>query len=304
MTTHTRVLMLVIVVALAAALAACGGGDDGGGDEDGATGTTTAEEAARNGTLDVLVTSADGLASPGMSALVQRLYQQPETGVIVAAPDVASPVPAAPVADGEVPATTYAATLEGYPGVTVSADAEDTVRAAIAGGLDGLPADAPTPDLVIAGIGDGQLIGSLAEFSANVPAARAAAAAGVPALVVAQGMDAVPPDYGNGVTQALTWIEEHRAALTSGDAPVGVTVLSVPTCTAGEPRGVVEVPIATDDAGRPLNVVDCGSAAQDPVDDVAAFTTGFATLTELPVEPAAPSATTAPAAPPTTAAPA
>ncbi len=301
MTTHRRVSMLVIVVALAAMLAACGGGDDDG--EDGSTGTTT-DAASADETLEVLVTSADGLASPGMSALVQRLYQQPETGVIVAAPDVANPVPPEPVADGEIPATTYAATLEGYPGVTVSADAEDTVRAAIAGGLDGLPADAPTPDLVIAGIGDGQLIGSLAEFSPNVPAARAAAAAGVPALVVAQGMDAVPPDYGNGVNQALAWIEEHRAALTSGDAPVGVTVLSVPTCTAGEPRGVVEVPIATDDAGRPLNVVDCGSAAEDPVDDVAAFTTGFATLTELPVEPAAPSATTAPAAPPTTAAPA
>lgn len=297
-----RVLVLVIAVALAASLVACGGGD-GGDDEDGSTGTTTAEGAAADGTLDVLVTSADGLASPGMSALVQRLFQEPATSVVVAAPDVANPFPPAPVADGEVPATTYGATLDGYPGVAVAAGAEDTVRAAIAGGLDGLPEDVGTPDLVIAGIGDGQLIGSLAEFSANVPAARAAAGAGVPALVVAQGLDATPPDYGNGVTQTLAWIEEHRAALTSRDAPVAVTVLSVPTCAAGEPRGVVEVPIAADDAGRPLNVVDCGSAAEDPADDVAAFTTGFATLTDLPVEPAAPSATTAPAAP-TTAAPA
>jgi len=298
-----RVWVLVTAVALVASVAACSGGD-GGDDEDGSTETTATEGAAADGTLDVLVTSADGLASPGMSALVQRLYQESATSVIVAAPDTANPVPPAPVVDGEIPATTYATTLDGYPGVTVAAGAEDTVRAAIAGGLDGLPADQRTPDLVIAGIGDGQLIGSLAEFSANVPAARTAADAGVPALVVAQGLDATPPDYGNGVTQTLAWIEQHRAALTAGDAPVGVTVLSVPTCTTGEPRGVVEVPIATDDAGRPLNVVDCGSAAEDPVDDVAAFTTGFATLTELPVEPAAPSATTVPAAPPTTAAPA
>ena len=61
--------------------------------------------------------------------------------------------------------------------------------------------------------------------------------------------------------------------------------INVPTCPTGEVRGLVEVPTATDAGGRDVNAVDCESTATDPVDDVAAFTTGFATIDE--VSPAA-----------------
>jgi hypothetical protein len=37
--------------------------------------------------------------------------------------------------------------------------------------------------------------------------------------------------------------------------------------------------------GDPLAVADCESTAEEPTDDIGAFTSGYATLTLVPVEP-------------------
>jgi hypothetical protein len=59
----------------------------------------------------------------------------------------------------------------------------------------------------------------------------------------------------------------------------------VPSCEAGEVRGTVEVDSAT--AGDAGAAQDCTATAEGFTDDVTAFTNGFATLTEVPIEPAA-----------------
>lgn len=275
-----RAAVLLGALALVLGATACSGddGDDGGGD---ASADTTVPAGA-DGDLYVLITNSEGIAAQSLDVLVESVFRQPGTTTAVVVPNVEAAVPPAPLTDGQVPSVLFAPTASGFPGVVVAADPADTVRSAVAGTIDGLPEGQTTPDLVIAGINTGQLIGSLADFSSNVPAAQAAVDAGIPALVVAQGVDEAVPEYAAGAAQALAWIDDHRATLLAGDEPAQVTLLNVPSCAAGQVRGVVEVPVAADDAGRSLAVVDCTSTAEDPVDDVAAFTTGYATLSVLP----------------------
>lgn len=280
-----RAAALLGALALALGATACSGddGDDGGGGgsgEDAAADTTV--PVGPDGDLYVLITNSEGIAAPGLDALVESVFREPATTTAVVVPDVSSPVPPAPLAEGQVPTVSYAPTARGFPGIVVAADTADAVRSALAESIGGLPENETAPDLVIAGINTGQLIGSLADFSSNVPAAQAAVDAGIPALVVAQGVDEAVPEYAAGAAQARAWIDEHRDALLAGDEPAQVTLLNVPSCAAGGVRGVVEVPVAADDAGRSLAAVDCNSPAEDPVDDVAAFTTGYATLSVLP----------------------
>lgn len=291
-----KAVVLFVALALVAGATACSGDNDGGGGGgDDASADTTAPTAA-DGDLYVLITNSEGILAPSLDVLVESVFREPATTTAVVVPDVALPVPPLPLADGQVPTVSYTPTASGFPGIVAAADPSDTVRSAIAGTIGGLPEGETAPDLVIAGINTGQLIGSLADFSSNVPAAQAAVDAGIPALVVAQGVDEAVPEYATGAAQALAWIDEHRAALIAGDEPAQVTLLNVPSCAAGGVRGLVEVPVAADDAGRSLAIVDCASSADDPVDDVAAFTTGFATLSVLPAVDATTSTTATPAA--------
>src|SRR5262249_26664738 len=57
---------------------------------------------------------------------------------------------------------------------------------------------------------------------------------------------------------------------------VDIDILNVPTCTAGSVRGIARVPIAS----VPTKPADCTSTKRAPADDVAAFSTGFASLSE------------------------
>lgn len=281
---RVRIGRCVAVLACASVvIAGCGGGDDdGGGDGDGDAASTTTSTVSSD--LEVLESSADGLQAAGLGALVGGTYVLSGTRVAVVAPAPAPVDPAAaPVAPGAPPTSTFGATAGGYPGVSVQADAAGTVTAALEGQLEGAPGDF---DLVISGINDGPLVGPLAGFDADIAAAQAAAAAGTPALVVAVGLDEVPPDYQAAVSQVVVWLDEHRDALLSGDEPAQVTVLNVPSCGFVQVRGVVEVPVATDEGGRDLNAVDCTSPAEAPADDIAAFTTGYATRTVLAAPPA------------------
>lgn len=276
MRTRVRIGRCVAVLACASAVVAgCGGGggDDGGGGRDSASTTTSAVTTD----LEVLESSADGLQAAGLDALVKGTYVLSNTRVSVAAPAPADPA-AVPVDAGTVPSSTFGTTAGGYPGVSVPADAAVTVTSALAGQVEGAPGDF---DLVIMGVNDGPLLGPLAAFDADISAAQAAAAAGVPALVVAAGLDEVPPDYQAAVSQVVFWLDAHRDALLSGEEPAQVTVLNVPSCGFVQVRGVVEVPVATDEGGRDLNAVDCTSTAEAPADDIAAFTTGYATRSVL-----------------------
>lgn len=274
----------VVVLCGAAVAAGCSseGGDDGGsaaGDTTtSAVGNTTTSAAPE--TLDILVSNDDGFAAEGIDSLVQALTELPDTNVTVVAPAENQSGTGGQTTDGELTVTDEE-TLSGYPATAVQGFPADAVNYGLDEVLD------EVPDLVITGINEGQNIGPLTAVSGTVGAASAAAARGIPALASSQGLDASPPDYASGVDEVLAWLDEHRDALLAGDAPVQVDNLNIPSCATGELRGDVEVPVATDDGGRAINDVDCTSTEEDPVDDIAGFTTGFATISVIEVEPAA-----------------
>jgi hypothetical protein len=99
---------------------------------------------------------------------------------------------------------------------------------------------------------------------------------------VSQGLGN-PPDYASGVKAALAWLAEHRDAIAAGKAPVEVTNVNVPTCTAGAVRGPIEVPVATDATGRDmLGPSNCESTAEAPADDVDGLSNGYVTVSLIP----------------------
>lgn len=252
-------------------------------------------ETTVSSTLKVLVTNDDGYDADGIDAVVEGLRVLPDTEVTVVAPLKNQSGSGGKTTDGPLTVTDVK-TKSGYPAKAVDGFPADTVIWAIdQHGIDF------TPDLVVAGINFGQNIGPSVDISGTVGAVRAAAARKLPALASSQGIGD-PMAYPTGVTQVLAWVAEHRAALLDGSA-VGEELLenlNIPTCPVGTNRGLIDVPIAADLAGRDLLEVDCQSTATDPVDDIAAFITGYVTLSTLP--PTAPPTTTPPTtAPPTTA---
>jgi 5'-nucleotidase len=137
--------------------------------------------------------------------------------------------------------------------------------------------------VVLSGDNQGANIGPLTNVSGTIGAAKAAAARGIPALASSQGI-ATDPDYATGARLVVEWVQKHRAELLAGTAPVEVTSLNIPTCTSGTLRGEVEVPIAADAAGRELFTSNCASTVANPVDDIEAFSNGFATYSTVPLD--------------------
>lgn len=229
--------------------------------------------AADGEALQVLVTNDDGVAAAGINALVQGLVEGSGVDVSVVAPAENQSGSDGKTTEGDLVATD-AQTSEGYPATAVAGFPADSVDWALDGGIDVIP------DLVMSGVNAGQNIGPLTDVSGTVGAARAAVAKGVPALAVSQGLGD-PPDFALGVKYALDWLDQNRAALATGDAPVEVVSINVPTCTSGAVRGIVDVPTATDE-GRDLVAVNCESTLAKPSDDVEAFTNGFASESVVP----------------------
>jgi 5'/3'-nucleotidase SurE len=226
-------------------------------------------------TLRILVTNDDGVAAPGIDALVEALRKLPNVDVTVAAPstnktgagDHASPDPSSLQAS---PTTT----LSGYPAFAVDGQPGDAVVWALRGGVPS------RPDVVVSGINAGENLGSLMYTSGTVGAARTAARLGVPALAISQG-DTRAPDYPLGARRAVEWVESRRAELlrARGKTPgalVDVDIMNVPTCETGAIRGIAKVPIAS----VPPKPADCTSTARKPTDDVTAFANGFVSLSE------------------------
>jgi 5'-nucleotidase len=274
-----RALAALLLVVLA--LAGCGGGDDKGGGDDAATSTsssttetTQAEPSDVPADLAVLVTDDDGVAAPGIDAVVEGLRGVPGIQVTVVAPAADRSGTGGQTTPGPLP-TSRVTTASGYAATAVDGFPADTIRAA----LDDLGVE---PDLVVSGVNRGQNLGKLTDVSGTVGAARAAAARGIPALAVSAGL-ADPPDYATATAQALSWLEEHRDELAAGNADAVVTNMNVPTCPDGSVREVVEVPAATEsgDEVLPPDQIDCASALREPGNDVEAFNNGYVPLSQL-----------------------
>jgi 5'/3'-nucleotidase SurE len=237
---------------------------------------TPAVPAATGGqTLRILVTNDDGVAAPGLDALVEALRKVPDVEVTVAAPaanktgsgDHASPDPAS------LQATTTT-TASGYPAFAVDGFPADAVVWALHGGVPS------RPDVVVSGINAGENLGALMYSSGTVGAARTAARLGVPALAMSQG-NPKAPDYSSGARRAVAWVKRRRTELlrARGRTPgplVDVDIMNVPTCNTGAIRGLMRVPIAS----VPPKPADCTSTASKPRDDVTAFANGFVSLSE------------------------
>lgn len=284
-----RLTAVIPFVVLAAVLVGSCSSDDSSSPSTTARASTTqqASTTQKDGTtagaatgLTVLVTNDDGVGAPGIDAMVQALRSVPDTTVIVAAPAQNQSGTGGRTTPGGAPAAP-ATTASGYAATAVSGFPADSVNWALGPGGIGV-----TPDVVVSGINMGQNLGRTVDKSGTVGAARAAAAKGIPALAVSQGL-AERPDFPTAATLVLDWLKEHRADLLSGKraTPARVENLNVPTCTAGRVKGVIDVPVDTTADGK-FDPVDCTVDAARPTNDIAAFAAGYAPLSELSVSPA------------------
>ncbi|MEX5636004.1 5'/3'-nucleotidase SurE [Parafrankia sp. FMc2] len=277
---------LAALVTLGAA-AGCGDnitGAGSAGDESGrspASSSSSEAAPAGPGPLDILVTNDDGVGAPGIDAVVRGLRALPGVTVTVVAP-----------------ATNQSGTGGRTTQPTPTHRDATTASGVAATAVDGFPADSVvvaldilhvTPDVVVSGINQGQNLGPVVDLSGTVGAARAAASRGIPAIASSFGF-ADSFDYAPGVALVVDWITRHRAELADGAPSAGprgsVANLNIPNCAVGgEVRGLRELQTqpSLPDMAAALARQDCASTAE-PEEEVAAFTAGFATLTQIPVE--------------------
>ena len=275
-----RLACLVTFVAIAVAvLAGCSSsGSDGAARPDGGKTGSTTTVIAKTGPvpISILVSNDDGYEADGIDTLVEALRKVDGVTVTVVAPLTQQSGQGGKTTAGKL-AVTDVKLKSGYAAKAVDGHPADAIRVAV----DELGIH---PDVVISGINEGQNLGPAVNLSGTVGAARAAAARKIPALATSAG-NGTPSDYAASVPFVLDWLDEHRAALSAGSAPVTVENLNVPTCTTGEVRGLAKVPAQLGgDVLKALEPGDCGSKA--PLaglhDDVAAFLAGYATLDQIP----------------------
>jgi 5'-nucleotidase len=245
-----------------------------------AASSASASSAAPARPLRILVSNDDGVAAPGIDALVQALAAEPATEVTVVAPATNQSGSGGKTTAGTLTATP-ATTASGYAATAVQGFPADSVDYGLSTVM------ASPPDLVMSGANAGQNLGPVVDVSGTVGAARAAAQHGVAALAVSAGLG-TPIDYKTAVDAAVAWLHDHRdALLSSPGAPTSVANLNVPTCSAGSVRGQVDVPA---DAAAPVDTAvapaDCTSTAPAGSTDAAAFHVGFATLSDVSIRPA------------------
>ena len=215
-------------------------------------------------TMTVLVTSAEGVSSPGLDAVVSVLLARPATEVVVVATEAVSTSPAE---TGVVAQVREGQTMSGYPARVVNASAADAVAMA----LDQLGVQA---DVVVVGVGDGAALGPATSRDPSVGAAAAAARRGVAAVAVTAGDQHGIDLGGAGLVLSGLFDLGLDSILERG----GVHVVTVPSCAAGMLRGPVSVPLAAAEAaGEP----DCTATDSGHLDDVAAHASGYATIVAL-----------------------
>lgn len=206
--------------------AACGSGAaadgaDRAGGEDPPVADTSLLSATRDAETDpdagvetrpaeftILLTSPEGVQSPGLDALVSAVLSRPDLGLLVTAP--ASDASGAAL---ERSATTLqpvvAKTMTGYPAQAVNGTVADAMDVALAA--------APQIDLVV--------VGATQSGDAARQAALAANDAGVAALVVQVGPD---PDLAAASLAVLDLLDYDLDRLVEG---VSLHVLDVAVCT-------------------------------------------------------------------------
>jgi len=267
-----RVIRQALAAALAAWLVLAGCSSD-------SKPSTAASSAAAVRPLQILVSNDDGVAAPGIDALVRALVAEPATQVTVVAPATNQSGSGGQTTPGPLTAT-KTTTASGYPATSVVGFPADSL-------LYGLSSVVTSrPDVVISGVNAGQNLGPVLDISGTVGVARAAAQHGIPALAVSAGFGD-PIEYAPAVDAAISWVRDHRDALLAPhDPPTSVANLNVPTCATGTVRGQVTVPAdptaPTDIAVSPA---DCTSTEPAPATDVAAFHVGYATLSDVGLTP-------------------
>lgn len=283
---RTRRPLTIAVVVLAMAATAC----SSSGSKGAAPGTSTTTAAPVSTTaapkkLTVLVTNDDGYAADGIDVIVQALLTLPSVSVTVVAPAKNQSGTGGKTTAGVLTAAKVK-TKSGYAATAVAGYPADAISYALNRVLP------EKPDLVVSGSNLGQNIGPFAAISGTVGAAKAAAAAGIPAIAVSSGAAKVT-DYEAAARVVIAYIEAHRGEYDGASGhDAQVVNINVPTCPTGAVRGVREVPLATDLSGRDIGKVDCNSTADSPRDDVDAFTNGFASITVVDSSGATVTATT------------
>ena len=281
---HARLVPASLAVSLLLALTGCGGSDGG---SDAAATTTTPEKVTTTTAappaekLKILVSNDDGYSAEGIDTLVTGLQTLDNVEITVYAPLDQKSGTGGKFTDGEL-AVTDVKLDSGYPARAVAGFPADTIRVAV-------DDEGNKPDLVIAGVNEGQNLGPLVDFSGTVGAARAGVARGIPSLATSQGLG-TPLDYESAIPFILDWVTEHRAALLAGDEPVAVTNLNFPTCPTGEIRGLTVLePDSDGSAALALtDEQDCAStvALDESAGDITAFNNGYATSSVIPDKPA------------------
>jgi len=232
--------------------------------------------------LRVLVSNDDGVKAPGIDAIVKALRKRKDVKVTVVAPAANQSGTGGKTTPGVAAAKLPAqrtTTKSGAPAWAVTGFPADAIRYAFAKVVK--PRDV---DLVVSGINQGANLGPFVDLSGTVGAARAAAAAGVPALATSMGTPTTTA-FGAGVTSTMAWIAANRTKRRKGT----VQNLNIPECSAGKVRGTVKVASGTAIPGG-SNVfapIDCTQTGPAGANDVTAYLAGFAALTKIAEAPAA-----------------
>ena len=166
-------------------------------------------EAANPSPLAVLVTNGDGVAAPGIDALVNALSANPNV-VVPGTPPAANSSGTGENTTLAAPITvTQTTTASGYPALAIGGFPGDTSLFAIRHQLASAP-----PDLVVSGINQGQnLSAEITPLSGTVGAATWAARLGVPALAVSAGFGASPSNFADAAAYAAKVVEAFRTSL-------------------------------------------------------------------------------------------
>ena len=164
--------------------------------------------------------------------------------------------------------------------------------------MTGFPADTITaaldqlgvkPNVVLSGINAGQNLGGVVDLSGTVGAARAAAARGIPALAVSQGLGDAP-QYDNAAKLALAWLAKHRAGLAKKPKTAPTTIDSHQRAELPDGQAARR---EADRHGDPrsdgaIADVDCSAAITDVTNDIEGFNAGYAVQAPVSVTPATP----------------
>jgi len=274
----------VLVVSLAVLAGGLGCSSEDSEDSTATSTTATAEETTTTApeVLTILVSNDDGFGAPGIDAVVRALDELPDTEIVVVAPAENQSGSGSNTTEGDLEVTEVE-TASGFPVTAVAGFPADAVNWALDGGI------AVTPDLVVTGINSGQNLGAVGDqLSGTVGAARAAAAAGIPAVATSTALNEAV-DYDLAAVYVVEWVQENREALLAGELSGDALLLqglNIPFCAVGEIRGVVEVPMSAGSDGA-IADQDCTSTLEDPVDDITAFNNGFVSLSNLPLRAAA-----------------